>query len=91
MAIALGSGSSYRLLHGKYYVDELYDLVFVQPLRGFGRVCYGVDRYFINGIIWVVTGVPRGIGFALRGWHQGAMQGYALGLVIGLLIGSQWN
>ena len=79
-----------RLLHGKYYIDELYDLVLVRPLRGLGRVCYGIDRYFINGIIWMVTGVPRGIGFALRGWQQGAMQGYALGMVIGLVAVIWW-
>jgi NADH-quinone oxidoreductase subunit L len=90
MAIALASGSSYRLLYGKYYLDELYDLLFVRPLRGLGRVCYGIDRYFINGVLWGITVVPRGIGFALRGWQQGAMQGYALGMVVGLVAAIWW-
>ena len=84
MAIALASGSAYRLVQNKYYVDELYDLIFVRPLRWCGRLCYGIDRFFINGILWIITAVPRAIGLALRGWQQGATQGYALGMVIGL-------
>jgi NADH-quinone oxidoreductase subunit L len=61
----------HRLLLGKYYVDELYDRVFVRGLaRGGGNVLYGVDRYVVdggdgevrpglgvNGIAWAVRDV----------------------------------
>jgi len=90
MAIALASGSMYRLLYNKYYVDELYDRAFVRPLKRFGDLCYGIDRYFINGLLWLIAGIPRAIGFMLKGWQQGAMQGYALGMVIGLVILVWW-
>ncbi len=90
MAIALVSGPIYRLLYNKYYVDELYDAVLVRPLRKLGDICYDLDRYLINGILWMITLVPRGIGFGLRRWQQGAMQGYALGMVVGLVVVLWW-
>ena len=90
MAIALASGSVYRLLYNKYYVDEIYDRALVRPLRRFGAFCHGMDRYFINGILWIIAAVPRAIGFGLKGWQQGAMQGYALGMIVGVLLLVWW-
>jgi hypothetical protein len=34
--------------------------------------------------------VPRSIGFGLRQWQQGAMQGYALGMIVGLVVALWW-
>lgn len=90
MAIALVSGPVYRLLYNKYYVDELYDAGIVRPLRKLGEICYDLDTYLINGILWMITLVPRGIGFGLRRWQQGAIQGYALGMVVGLVVVLWW-
>ncbi|MCB9853987.1 MAG: NADH-quinone oxidoreductase subunit L [Phycisphaerales bacterium] len=84
-AIAAASGSLYRLVYNKYYVDEIYDAVFVQPLRRMGRLCFAIDRNFINAILYVLGNIPRAIGFGVRSGQQGAMQGYALGMVIGLV------
>lgn len=90
-AIALSAAPVYRLLYNKYYADEAYDVVFVRPLRSFGRFCYGVDKYFINGLLWVIAAVPRAVGFGLKSWQQGAIQGYALVMVIGLLAIILWT
>ncbi len=85
-AIAAASGSLYRLIYNKYYVDEIYDAIFVQPLRRIGRFCFGTDRNFINAILYILGNVPRAIGFVLRSGQQGAMQGYALGMVVGIVV-----
>jgi len=90
LAIAFASGAVYRLLFNKYYVDEAYDLVIVRPLRRFGEWCHGIDRYFINGLLWMIAAVPRAIGFGLKGWQRGSMQGYALGMIVGLLVILWW-
>ncbi|MBX3330762.1 MAG: NADH-quinone oxidoreductase subunit L [Nitrospira sp.] len=45
----------YRILWNKYYVDELYDLIFVEPLKRLGRVLDWFDRTVIDGIV-------RGVG-----------------------------
>ncbi len=90
MAAALAAGSVYRLLYNKYYVDEIYDRTFVQPLWRFGRFCYGVDRFVINAILWIIAAVPRAVGLGLKGWQKGAMQGYAMGMVIGIVAIVWW-
>jgi NADH-quinone oxidoreductase subunit L len=65
-------------------VDELYDAVFVRPLRRVGRAFVATDDYGIDGILWFIAGVPRALGAVLRFMQQGALQGYALSMVIGV-------
>ncbi len=46
---------AYRVLLNKYYVDELYDLLFVEPLKRLGAMLDWFDRTIIDGIV-------RGVG-----------------------------
>ncbi|WP_447978942.1 NADH-quinone oxidoreductase subunit L [Candidatus Nitrospira bockiana] len=41
----------YRTLLNKYYVDELYDLLFVEPTKQVGRLWDWFDRRVIDGIV----------------------------------------
>ncbi len=82
-ALVAGPGL-FRVLHHKYFVDEGYDLGIVRPLRGLGRLMFGVDRIGIDGLVWFVSAVPRGLGFCVRGLQRGAIQGYGLGMAIGI-------
>ena len=79
-------GGLWRLWNAKYYVDEIYDRVFVRPLRSLGSFFFGTDNYGIDGLIWFVTAVPRALGGTLRFLQHGALQGYALGMAIGLVV-----
>ncbi len=79
-------GGLWNLWHAKYYLDEIYDRVFVRPLRALGEFCFATDRNGIDGLVWFVSSIPRGIGLALRGLQQGALQGYAASMVAGLAI-----
>jgi NADH-quinone oxidoreductase subunit L len=72
--VAGALGPVYRLLVNKYYVDEIYDRLFVRGLAlGGGRALYTVDRYVVdggdgevrpglgvNGIAWAVRNVIAG-------------------------------
>ncbi|MBH0202933.1 MAG: NADH-quinone oxidoreductase subunit L [Nitrospira sp.] len=51
---------AYRILLNKYYVDELYDLLFVEPLKRLGAMLDWFDRTVIDGIV-------RGVG-CLTDW-----------------------
>ncbi len=77
---------SYKMLWNKYFVDEVYDAGIVNPAKQAGRVCVGLDDYFIDGLIWTVTAIPRGLALVLRGFQNGAMQSYALTMVGGVAI-----
>jgi len=76
----------HRVLYNKYYVDEAYDAGVVKPLRKGGRICFGMDQYFVDGLVFLVTAIPRLLGAVLRGLQGGAMQGYGLTMVTGLAI-----
>jgi NADH-quinone oxidoreductase subunit L len=73
-------------LRDKYYVDEAYDTAFVRPLRRTGFGCFAFDNYVIDGLIWLVTVVPRAGGFALRAFQNGALQGYGVFMTAGLVL-----
>ena len=77
---------AHRTLYNKYYVDELYGAVIVQPLRRLGRWCVNSDDVVVDGVVWLVTAVPRGLAYLLRPLQAGALQGYALTMVVGLVI-----
>ena len=47
--------AAYRILLNKYYVDELYDLMFVEPLKRLGAILDWFDRTVIDGLV-------RGVG-----------------------------
>jgi len=77
---------TYEVLSNKYYVDEAYQAWIVEPLRRLGRWCWGIDDYFIDGVIWLVTAVPRALAFMLRTLQQGRLQGYGASMVVGLAV-----
>lgn len=79
-------GGAWSLLHAKYYVDELFEVIFRRPLRGLGTLCFGVDRNGIDGLVWLTAGVPQFLGFVLRLFQRGALQGYALGGAAGMAL-----
>ena len=76
----------FRVLHNKYYVDEAYDIVIVRPLRGLGNLLFGVDRIGVDGLVWLVTAIPRGLGFVVRELQRGAIQGYGLVMAFGIVL-----
>lgn len=77
---------AHDVLWNKYRVDEAYDRVIVRPLRALGRVCFYLDEYLVDGIIWVISFVPQALGYGARGVQRGALQGYGLAMGVGLAI-----
>jgi NADH-quinone oxidoreductase subunit L len=47
----LAGGAPYRLVYNKYYVDELYDLIFVRGALLLSRAVAWVDLHVIDGIV----------------------------------------
>ncbi len=78
-------GGLWNLWHAKYYFDEIYDAVFVRPLRSLGRMLFATDNHGLDGVVWLVAAVPRGLGFVLHFLQRGALQAYALSMVIGVV------
>jgi NADH-quinone oxidoreductase subunit L len=79
-------GPIWNLWNAKYYVDELYDRIFVRPLRRMGEVFFATDNNLVDGVVHGVAAIPSGLGFVLRFFQRGALQSYSLAMVIGLAV-----
>ena len=83
-SIGVARNPLHKLLLEKYYVDELYDLLFVKPIY---RLSLWLARVFdpividgmVNGVATLVTGWARG----MRRVQTGFVMNYALAVVLG--------
>jgi len=79
-------GPVHGLLENKFYVDELYDYVFVKPLRVISRVfAWVVDLMVIDGIVRGIAKLIDRAGGALRGLQVGYIRSYAAWVVLGTI------
>ena len=77
----------HRAVFNKYYVDEIYDVLFINSLKGLGKGLWkGFDTLVIdgavNGVAWI-TGFMSGL---IRKLQNGLVQSYALSMVVGGLV-----
>jgi NADH-quinone oxidoreductase subunit L len=91
-AVARQFNGIYRLLLGKYYVDELYDAVIVQPIKllSGGVLWRGVDATLIDGGVNGVGQVVRAGSGALRRLQTGSVRTYAAALFLGAVLILGW-
>ncbi|MEK6737389.1 MAG: NADH-quinone oxidoreductase subunit L, partial [Planctomycetota bacterium] len=60
-------GLIYKLLLNKYYIDEIYDALFVNPIKKISLLLWKrVDAQLIDGTVNGVAGFVRGVGSVLR-------------------------
>jgi len=77
----------YRLLLNKYYVDEIYEAAFVQPLvRGSEAVYYGFDLPIIDGTVNGSARLMAFFGRILSLFQTGQVRDYALIFLIGVAL-----
>jgi NADH-quinone oxidoreductase subunit L len=82
----------YDFLLNKWYVDELYDLLFVRPAFWIGRILWKggdqgtIDRFGPNGAAALVVVAGR----ATRALQSGYLYSYALVMLIGLAAAVTW-
>ncbi|MGA9072269.1 MAG: NADH-quinone oxidoreductase subunit L [Terracidiphilus sp.] len=83
LAAALPSG--YKLLAGKYFVDEFYGATVVKPLLGFSKYIleWVVDVGIVGGAAWLIGGVATFAGAILQRWQSGNLRSYAAWLAAG--------
>jgi NADH-quinone oxidoreductase subunit L len=84
--IKASCGRFYDTLRNKYYMDELYDTAIVKNAKRGGKVCVGLDDYFVDGLVWTVSAIPRGLGYIMRVFQTGLLQSYGLTMVAGAAI-----
>jgi NADH-quinone oxidoreductase subunit L len=84
--IGVPRGALHALLLNKYYVDEIYDTLFVQPSYRLYLWCARVfDLGFIDGVVNGVGRLVVGWALALRRVQTGFTMNYALGMLLGAI------
>jgi len=77
----------HRAVYNKWYIDELYDAVIVNPCKWFGNFLWkGFDVLVVDGIVNGVAKVVYGMSVALKGLQSGYVHNYAFGMVAGVVI-----
>lgn len=86
-ALATQFSGVHTLLLNKYYVDEIYNAVFVQPIKRISESALWkvVDATIIDGIV-------NGVGLMVRGWsavlrrvQTGSVRAYAMSIFVGVV------
>ncbi|MFN8641257.1 MAG: NADH-quinone oxidoreductase subunit L [Candidatus Binatia bacterium] len=77
----------YTLLWNKYYVDELYEALFINPYVRLSRYFWQtVDAGLIDGAVNGVGDLVRVVGGRVRRLQTGNVQAYALVMLIGAVV-----
>ncbi|MCS7239028.1 MAG: NADH-quinone oxidoreductase subunit L [Thermoguttaceae bacterium] len=77
----------YTISYGKFFFDEVYELLIVRPLRGLSEWCYAVDQRGIDQS--AVDGTGEAVltaGRMVRGLGHGMLSGYALLMIAAVVI-----
>ena len=86
--VADSLAAPYKLLSGKYFIDELYLAAVVRPLVWFSDkvLWHAIDERAIDGTVNGVAFVSRESGARLRRATTGNIRSYATWIVLGVLV-----
>ncbi|HUL37589.1 MAG TPA: NADH-quinone oxidoreductase subunit L [Thermodesulfobacteriota bacterium] len=77
----------YKLVFNKYYIDELYEILFINSLKNLGKGLWrGFDDFVIDGLINGVAYLIGVISGGLRKIQTGAVQNYAFSMIVGGIV-----
>ncbi|RNC68112.1 MAG: NADH-quinone oxidoreductase subunit L [Desulfuromonadales bacterium] len=76
----------HRAVYNKWYIDELYDFLFVNPCKAMGNFLWrGFDVVVVDGLVNGVATVVKGFGGILRNIQTGYVHNYALSMALGVV------
>ena len=76
----------HMLSSGKFFIDQIYNLLVVWPLLMLAKIAYFLDRYLVDGLVDFCGYVPVAAGRFLRTMQSGLIHYYASFMVLGFLV-----
>ena len=77
----------YRIIFNKYYMDEIYNAIFVQPIRrGSEWLWHSVDENVIDGTANGAGRLCTGLSAILKRLQTGYVQNYAIWMLVGTVL-----
>ena len=85
--MARSLAGAHRVLFNKYYVDEIYAALFIEPLKKISMVCWKIfDMIIVDGAVLGVARLSRMTGEVTRLLHTGSVQLYAAVMLVALTL-----
>jgi NADH-quinone oxidoreductase subunit L len=78
--------SPYALSRDKFFLDEIYVVLFVWPLRAVAWASDAIDRWLIDGLVNLCGRIPVTVGGWLRRMQVGLVSFYGLAMVLGIML-----
>ncbi len=75
-----------RWAENKWYVDEIYWMILVTPLRVGSHILHWIDKLLVDGIVNLFGLLPRIFAWIIRPSQSGVLQGYAVSMAGGAAI-----
>lgn len=85
-AIPSGAPWLHQLVERKYYIDELYGLIIVKPVKALGNVLTLFDHYVVDGIVRLSATAVSGLGRVGSRLQNGQVQTYGLVTLLGIVV-----
>jgi NADH-quinone oxidoreductase subunit L len=77
----------YTLIYNKYFIDELYNNLFVQPMKeGSNLLWLSFDDKVIDGMVNGAGNIVRSASGTIRRIQTGSLQNYALYILFGVVV-----
>jgi NADH-quinone oxidoreductase subunit L len=80
-----------KVIYNKYYIDELYDAVFVNPIKKLSDIFHSFGEFFINLGVDGTGGLVKFGAGQLRQIQTGETGFYVFAMVIGIAALMLWN
>jgi NADH-quinone oxidoreductase subunit L len=77
----------HRAVYNKWYIDEIYDFIFVNPCKALGQFLWkGFDVLVIDGVVNGVANVVMGFSGIFRYMQSGYIYNYAFSMALGVVV-----
>ncbi|GAB2795062.1 NADH-quinone oxidoreductase subunit L [Rhabdobacter roseus] len=80
-----------RVIYHKYYIDELYDAVFVKPIRTLSALLFSFGEFFIDLVVNGTGTLVKVLSGQLRRTQTGSTGYYIFAMVVGIVLILFWN
>lgn len=79
------------LVYNKYYVDELYDNVFVKPIKTLSNILYSFGEFFIDLVVNAFVRLTQFLAGLLKKTQTGSTGDYVFAMVLGIVVILFWK
>ncbi|WAC11106.1 NADH-quinone oxidoreductase subunit L [Dyadobacter pollutisoli] len=80
-----------KLVYNKYYVDELYDSVFVKPMKTLSNILYSFGEFFIDLLVNAAVRIIGTLAKLLKKTQTGSTGDYVFAMVLGIVVLLFWK